>query len=143
MKIATIIIPILAGVTASCFAISAAQAASVVIPNSKPTAEQTATAERALRPEDRGLVYAVGMADINGDGKPDLIAQFGSSLYCGTTGCSGFIVLATAHGYASHVIDLPNFQERLRVLDQSHHGMHDLRFDNASYVFKWNGKAYQ
>lgn len=143
IKVATSIVPALVVIATTCFAIPTAQAGSVVTPNAKPNAEQTAAAEQALRTDDRGMTYAVGTADLNGDGRPDLIAQFGSSLYCGTTGCSGFVVLATAHGYASHAIDLPNFQEKFTVLNQSHHGMHDLQFDDADYVFKWNGKAYQ
>jgi hypothetical protein len=29
------------------------------------------------------------------------------------------------------------------VLDAVHHGMHDLRFDNGSHVFRWDGTQYR
>jgi hypothetical protein len=117
--------------------------ASIVIPNAKPTAAQTAAVERALAPSDRGQHFQVGTADLNNDGRPDLIAQFTSGEYCGSMGCSGFALLATARGYALHAISLPNFQEKITILKHRSHGMHDLRFDDAHYVFRWNGKTYR
>ena len=57
---------------------------------------------------------------------------------------------AISHGFLCkssdsvlYVINLPDFQEKLTVLNQRHHGMHDLRFDDAGYVVKWDGRAYR
>jgi hypothetical protein len=97
----------------------------------------------ALNADDRGLEYRIGTADLNDDGRPDLIAQYSSSVFNGSAGCSGFVASAIAHRYASHAIDLSNSQEKLSVLNARHHGMHDLQFNDAHYVFKWNGKAYR
>jgi hypothetical protein len=120
-----------------------AEAATVVTPEAKPTPAQETAVKKVLAPGDRNEPFTVGTADLNGDGKPDLIAQFTSMMECGTAGCSAVAVLATANGYAGKAIVLANFHERVTVLDTMHHGMHDLKFDDASYIFKWNGKAYQ
>ena len=143
IKISTLLVPAVSAIAGICISTGAAYAMNVVVPDAKPTAEQTATAEQALSSGDRGLEFTVGMTDLNDDGRPDLIARFDNSLYCGSAGCAGFVVMATAKGYRHRVINLPNFQEKLTVLNQRHHGMHDLRFDDARYVFTWNGKAYR
>jgi hypothetical protein len=109
----------------------------------EPTPVQKSAIDRALRAEDRGSPYRVAAVDLNGDGKPDLVAQFGDGSHCGSAGCSAVAVLSTAKGYASKAIDLANFQETIKVLDQRHHGMHDIRFDDSKYVFRWNGKMYR
>src|SRR3546814_7055067 len=85
--------------------------------------------------------YVVGQADLNDDGRPDLIVRYDDLGFCGSSGCSGVIVMATAHGYASKTVRVPHFTT-MEVLQNKHHGMHDLHFDHAAYIFKWNGKAY-
>lgn len=83
-------------------------------------------------------------ADLNGDGRPDMLAQYTpDSTFCGATGCSGVIVMATSNGYSRQSIDLPNFYAKMEILAQTHLGMHDLRFDDATHIFKWDGKQYR
>ncbi|WP_079417158.1 hypothetical protein [Thiomonas intermedia] len=87
------------------------------------------------------MAYTLGQADLNGDGRPDLIVWYQVSDFCGSTGCSGVIVLATPSGYSSQSIGLPNFQGNLTVLPSQHHGMHDLQFDDSP-VWQWSGSDY-
>lgn len=88
--------------------------------------------------------FTVGHGDLNGDGRPDLIVylsdyDFG---YCGSAGCAGYALMATAGGYAAKPIDLANFYGIVTALPTVHKGMHDLRYDDAHYIFKWNGTDY-
>lgn len=84
------------------------------------------------------------LADLNGDGRPDLLVYYTSATqmgYCGTAGCGGSIVMATPRGYAVKAIELPGFHE-MNVLPGMHHGMHDLQFDGDSPIWRWNGSKY-
>ena len=116
----------------------------------KPTPAQDAAIRRAAGnditqplPGHAGEpLYAMALADLNDDGRPDLLVQYSYAAgACGSTGCSGIIVMATAQGYADKQIGLPNFTT-LAVLPTMHGGMHDLQFDGDSPVWQWNGKAY-
>ena len=133
---------LLAGV--ACLFLSQAQAGPIeVAPDARPTPAQVEAARDALSPDERGEPFSVGFADLNDDGRPDLIARFYSSLYCGSAGCVSFAILAQADGYARQAIALPNFMQKMTVLDSRHLGMRDLRFDDAHHVFEWDGKAYR
>lgn len=114
----------------------------------KPTAVQTAAIRRAaasdlqdpLHPDQP--LYSVALADLDDDGRPDLLIQYTyASGFCGSTGCSGVIVMATSNGYSSKTIGLPNFAGEIDVLPTRHQGMHDLRYGDSP-VWKWNGKDY-
>ena len=114
----------------------------------KPSAAQTAAIRRATADDLKDPVhpgqplYAVAVADLNDDGRPDLLIQYTyASGFCGSTGCSGIILMATPSGYASKGIDLPNCTT-VAVLPAMHHGMHDLQYDGDSPIWKWNGKKY-
>ncbi len=84
----------------------------------------------------------MAVADLNDDGRPDLLVQFSNISFCGRSGCSGVIVMATPNGYVRKPIGLPNFGGEIDVLPTKHHGMHDLRFNGDSPVWQWNGKEY-
>jgi hypothetical protein len=62
---------------------------------------------------------------------------------CGSAGCQTYAVLATSTGYAGKSIRLATAGGKVFVLPAVHHGMHDVRFESGTYVFKWNGKVYQ
>jgi hypothetical protein len=115
----------------------------------KPSPAQSAAIRRAAASDIKEFNHpqnddwVVVQADINDDGHPDLLVHYTyDSSFCGSSGCSGVIVMATAHGYAATSIDLPNFNGEVDVLATTHRGMHDLRFDDASHVFIWDGKQY-
>lgn len=128
--------------TTSAVAISAgvAEAATVVTPDATPTLEQAAIVKMALDPDMRNAPFTVGLADLNDDGKPDIVIHFTSSMWCGSHGCSGNAVLSTPQGYARRSIVLGIFYKRLTVLDSAHNGLHDLRFDDGRYILKWDGR---
>lgn len=122
-----------------------------VLPGDVPTAAQDAAIHRVFaktfaevqRIEHHALDYRVGEADLNGDGRPDLFVHLDDMMWCGSSGCSGFVLMATPAGYAASAFDLPNFYSTIHILPESHGGMHDLRFDDAHYIFRWNGRAYR
>src|SRR3546814_17562165 len=72
------------------------------------------------------LDYVVGQADLNDDGRPDLIVRYDDIGFCGSSGCSGVIVMATAHGYASKTVRVPNFTT-MEVLQNKHHRTEERR----------------
>lgn len=130
-----------------------AHAARTITPDASPTAAETAAARRALpgdfkdaeRIEHHPPTFTVGLADLNGDGKPDLIIHFDDPLECGMQDCSAYALLAVPGGYSTHPITLALFPPgaTITVLDSVHHGMRDLRFDDSTYVFRWTGTAYR
>jgi len=132
-------------------ALCTAAGAAPINVSGKPTAAEWAAVRRAdpapfrdvEKTEGHKMELAVAKADVNGDGRPDLIAQYADMSYCGSAGCSSVIVMATPKGYAAKSIGLPNFHGTVNVLSTKHHGMKDLRFDDATYVFKWNGRMYR
>jgi hypothetical protein len=140
-----------AAFSASPAASGAASAAVTVTPNAPPTAAERAAAQRALAADfhavataaHRRMTITVGHADLNGDGRADLIIVETDAYFCGSHGCSAYALLATPHGYSTHAIALAIFAATITVLPGSHHFMHDLRFDDATHVFRWTGRAYR
>lgn len=130
---------------------STARAATTVTPDARPTAAETAAARRALpgdfrdaeRMSHHPLTFTVGLADLNSDGRPDLIIHYTDQGWCGSHGCLAYALLAGPGGYSRHAIMLVYFGRTMTVLNAVHHGMHDLRFDGSSYVFRWTGTAYR
>jgi hypothetical protein len=117
----------------------------------KPTPAQAAAVERAMhaewaeveQTEGHPMPYGVGEADLNGDGRPDLLLQADDIAYCGSAGCGAWAILATPQGYSTKAITLANFGGWLFVRKEVHHRMHDLRYDDANYIFRWNGRVYR
>ncbi len=116
----------------------------------KPTPQIRAFVKKALGSEwpdiesveGHRVDFGVGHADLNDDGRPDLLIHYTESSDCGSLGCAGAAFLATSDGYAPRPIDLPHFYQRVVVLPKTHKGMHDLRFDDAHYIFRWKGSQY-
>lgn len=128
-----------------------------VVSGGEATAAEAAVVQRDLsnsfgkewtdyvKSSGRAPTFSVGHADLNGDGRPDLLILlddpgFG---YCGSGGCSGYVILATAQGFGPKAIGLANFVEKAVVLPTIHKGMHDLRYDDARKVFVWDGAQYR
>lgn len=139
---------------AFCALLSAAgtaRAATTITPNARPTAAETAAARRALPGDFRDaerishhpLKFTVGHADLKGDGGSDLIIHETGQLFCGSSACAAYALLAGPGGYSTHAINLALFDQSMTILDAKHHGMHDLRFDDSTYVFHWSGTAYK
>jgi hypothetical protein len=122
------------------------KAVSHVSLDAKPTPAQTAAVKRAFGADFKDMApFLVGQADLNGDGRPDLIILSQNSLNCGSHGCAVSALLSTANSYAAKGIDLGILSGGgyILVLDAVHNGMHDIRVDNGSVVFSWDGKQYQ
>ena len=85
----------------------------------------------------------VGHADLNGDGRSDLIFSTLSQDYCGALGCDTGAVLAIATGYASRIISLAVSSDTMFILPSVHNGMHDIRYGNARHIFVWDGRTYR
>jgi len=111
--------------------------------DARPTTIETTALKRALGSAyDDVRPLTVGHADLNGDHRPDLLARSDGTGGCGSAGCQTWAVLATPSGYAPTAITLAAAAGKVFVLPTMHGGMHDLRFESGSYVFKWNGKEY-
>lgn len=124
-----------------------AEAASHVSTDAKSTPAQTAAVKLAFGADFVNMTpFTVGQADLNGDGRPDLIIAVENANWCGgPNGCELFALLSTANGYAAKGIDLGIISKGndFVVLDTVHIGMHDLRVDNGSHLFVWDGRQYQ
>jgi len=109
-----------------------------------PSKVELAAVRRAFgRDRADELPVSVGHADLNGDGRPDLIFASENRDYCGALGCDTGAILATPSGYATRVINLAVSFDTMFVLPTMHNGMHDIRYGNARHVFVWDGEQYK
>src|SRR3546814_17046922 len=99
----------------------------------EPTAVQNAAIRRALaadikdfyHPEDDR--WQVAQADLDDDGRPDLLVQYADSNFCGSLGCVGAIVMAPTDVYANKAIGgLPHFAGVLAANAGTPPGQHNL-----------------
>lgn len=112
--------------------------------DAKPTATETTALQKALGSDyDDVQPLTVGHVDLNGDHRPDLLARSDGMGGCGSAGCQTWAVLATPSGYAPAAIMLAATAGKVFALPAMHNGMHDLRFESGTYIFKWNGTQYQ
>src|SRR3546814_15468065 len=93
---------------------AAADAAATVKFDLKPTAVQdnpirlAAAADIADFIHPTGDDYVVGQADLNADGRPALIVRYDDIGLCGSSGCSGVLVITTADDYVSNTVRSTN-----------------------------------
>jgi hypothetical protein len=147
MKTLCIILALAAGGTA-VEAAGASRGAVAVDLNADPTPAELAAIKRThmtdgTLEQDTLLPVTVGHADLNGDHRPDLIYRSDNHAGCGSLGCATYALLAAPVGYARTSIDLAVSGGKVFVLPTMRKGMHDLRFQAATYIFKWNGTEYQ
>jgi hypothetical protein len=130
---------------ASIWAGSAWAGTLTIKPNASPTPDQEAIVARALSGDYKGASFTIGTADLNGDGRPDLIVHFTSNEWCSPSGqgCEGIVILSEAEGYDNHYAALPLFGDVVKVHTTIHHGLYDLSFDGSKRVFKFDGKNYK
>ena len=112
--------------------------------DASPTPTEAAALKQALGSDfDAMAPFNLAHADLNGDGRPDLIARSDSAGWCGSLGCATFALLATAQGFSAQAIRLSNAYGPVEILPGVDHGMHELRFSDGDHVFRWSGKAYR
>ncbi len=126
-------------------ATAAAAASSVSVSvEQNPTPAETAAIKRALGSDYSDMApFAVARADLNSDGKRDLIFRSQNSDYCGSAGCATAALLSTRSGYSSKQIDLAYSGGAVIVLAATHKGMRDLRYEGGTHTFIWSGTAYK
>ena len=82
----------------------------------------------------------VAEVDLNDDGTPELLCLLEHSYFCGTGGCSYYII--QREGSGARVIGEGGGFPRLkiRILDRKDHGYHRIK---SLDIMKWDGMRYQ
>lgn len=112
--------------------------------DASPTAAESAALKQAIG-NDYGTMapFTLAHADLNDDGRPDLIARADSDGACGSQGCATYALLATAQGFSTQAITLQADYGPVEILPGVDHGMHELRFSDGDHIFRWSGKSYR
>lgn len=127
---------------------SAAQAETqALIGPKKPPAALAATIQRAFGARYSSLLpYNSGRADLNGDGRPDIIVWPQNPSYCGVKGCMMFVVPTTASGYGAAREMTISQDATVTLLDSKYGGMRDIslsgRLAGSRVTYRWNGRNY-
>jgi hypothetical protein len=113
----------------------------------KPPADQAAIIQRAFGARYGSLLpYNSGRADLNGDGKPDLIIWPQNATYCGVKGCMMFVVPTTTRGYGAPHEMIVSQDATVTVLNSAHGGMRDISFSGrlagSRITYRWDGQKY-
>ncbi len=126
-------------------ATAAAAASSVSLSvEQNPTPAETAAIKRALGSDYSDMApFAVAHADLNGDGKRDLIFRSQNPGFCGSAGCATSALLSARSGFSRMQIDLAYSGGAVIVLSTAHKGMRDLRYEGGTHTFIWSGTAYK
>lgn len=112
--------------------------------DASPTPAEAAALKQALGTDFGAMSpFYLAHADLNDDGRPDLIARSDSAGWCGSLGCATYALLATRQGFADQAIRLSNAYGPVEILPGVDHGMHELRFSDGDHVFRWSGKIYR
>jgi hypothetical protein len=74
---------------------------------------------------DKGARYAAVFADLNGDGAPEAIVYLVSQGYCGSGGCTTFVLSRDGNSWriASRILVT---HPAIRILEEVSHGWHSL-----------------
>jgi hypothetical protein len=139
----------LAALAAGATLATAAGASTRALIGPHPTAAERAVVTRVFGAQaPRMMPFNAGKADINGDGRPDLIIWPQNKEWCNAEGCAMFAIPATANGYANRPIPLTITQSAtLTVLNSVHGGLHDIalegRLAGSLVTYAWNGRKYE
>jgi hypothetical protein len=117
-----------------------------------PNTEQAAAIQAALQKVDPAIAaghFDAVLADLNGDAHPDALALMnGKSGYCGTGGCTLFVLQGTDDGFTK-IGTVGVVHRPIYLRGTSHHGLRDLlvrvRGGGATPGFvglEFDGKSY-
>jgi len=93
--------------------------------------------------------YTWGRVDLNGDGRPEVVAQVVGPMFCGTGGCPLLIFREPSPGRLQLITQMSLFKDPLIVPERRHNGWKELitrvRVDaGTSYyaVLRYDGRTY-
>ena len=93
--------------------------------------------------------YLWSRVDLNGDGRPELVAQVVGPMFCGTGGCPLLIFREPSPGRLQLVTQMGLFKDPLVVTERRHNGWRELitrvRIDAASGYYallRHDGRSY-
>jgi len=118
----------------------------------KVFAENYAEVDRVdsnLQHEIKSPAIGITEMDINGDGRPEVLAYLSSHGFCGTSGCA-FIIFSRDNTGELHQLDYLVAYEDIKILPSSHHKFSDFlmrrlwpaKGDEIYSLWQWDGERY-